>query len=727
MLHGFGAKVYLREINIDPISGEFFMAQPVTIAISTDFLSVYAKLPKNIQNRTNEFVQKFQNDPSGPGINFERIRGCQDRKLYSVRIDDTYRGIVARQDGTSTYFFLWVDHHDEAYEWAVRRRCAVNHATGAIQIFNVQYTEAAEEEKGEEYEFPLFHAISDTDLIALGVPVELLPFVRSLKTQESFARACCQIPPDAFENLAYLAGGIPLNEVLDMAASQKSDLPVTDDLTAALQNPVTQKSFVIITGEEELRQIMSAPLEKWRVFLHPDQRKIVSKNCSGPVRVLGSAGTGKTVVAMHRAKYLASQLKGEGKILFTTFTTNLVQDIQKNLQKICSYEELKAIEVVNLDRWVHMFLQENGLKEELTYETDEIWREAIERTGNELDQPVSFYEEEWIRIVMAQEAVTLEKYLAASRVGRGIRLDRKKKMMIWKVFEAYRDLLKEKSLYDIHTAMLNAAYFLEKEQGEPRYRHIIVDEGQDFSSNAFRLLRKMAGPEHENDMFIVGDSHQRIYKNRAVLSQCGINVRGRSTILKVNYRTTEETRKFAIALLAGIPFDDLDGAELTEDICRSLTSGMKPEVRNFESFEAEMNFLHQELQALQTAGTPLENICVVAKKRATMEDCRAFLQKKGIKCYKINKESDDRTISGLRTATIHRVKGLEFHYVFIIGVNKNIFPYKLPENQSDPVSIRENIAADKCLLYVALTRAQKGAYITSSGKPSEFLTGFFPD
>lgn len=441
-------------------------------------------------------------------------------------------------------------------------------------------------------------------------------------------------------------------------------------------------------------------------------------------RVLGGAGTGKTVVAMHRAKHLASKCEGQQRILMTTFTANLAADIRENLRKICTLEELRRIEVIHLDAWVNQFLRESGFSAQIGYDDviNPLWERAVLLANIDLPYETTFYEEEWNRIVIAQEALTLEKYVKATRNGRGTRLDRKKRMQVWKVFENYQNLMKENQIRDINTAMYESTKLLQSAGRKPRYASIIIDEGQDFSDNAYRLIRALAGEEHPNDIFIVGDSHQRIYRNYPTLSKCGINVRGRSSILKINYRTTEEIRKHAFALLNGISFDDLDEDLDLGDKCQSLTHGEKPIVENFENANDEFDFLLREVKKLKENGVSLTDICVVARTKKLVDDYIALFTRAGIRSYAIKRNKvDDRSFDGLRVATMHRVKGLEFKYVFIAAVNNRIIPLPFAINKTDAVSEVESITSEKCLLYVAMTRAQKGVYITSYGRPSEFL------
>ena len=693
------------------------------VAISADFLTAFAALPRQIQGKVTEFINKFRNNPQSPGINYEKISGGMDKKIWSVRIDDTYRGITVRQPETGVYLLLWVDHHDEAYDWARNKKCEINPKTGAIQVFDIVTTPVVEP---AAQDFVLFAELTDEGLIELGVPEEQISFVRSIgDTQEFYARKG-NFASDTFEALSWVVEGIPVDEVIELFKEEKEGSQPAENLADALESPLSLKSFVVVEGEEELRRIMAEPLEKWRVFLHPTQRNIVNKNYSGSARVLGGAGTGKTVVAMHRAKHLAAGLKDKERILFTTYTANLASDIKDNLRKICSLDEIRRIDVINLDAWVSQFLREHGYPAEIAYDekADNLWEEAVTGTDFSGEFPVSFYEEEYNRVVVAQEAFSLEKYVKASRTGRGTRLDRKKRMQIWKVFETYQNLMKENQVRDINTAMYECRLLIEKTSSETRYKHVIVDEGQDLSANAFRLLRSIAGEEHENDIFIVGDAHQRIYKNKAVLSKCGINIRGRSSVLRINYRTTEEIRKAAFALLNGISFDDLDDSFDTGDRCQSLTHGSVPEIIATANANEEFDAILEKVKGLIDGGVSAKNICVVARTHKLLNDYIAHFTSSGNRCYEIKgNKADDRGLDGIRVATMHRVKGLEFQYVFVVAANNRIIPLASAIDHTDSVSEQETMTAEKCLLYVALTRAQKGAYISGYGKMSEFLQG----
>lgn len=694
------------------------MSEPVKVALADSFLESFAKLPSQAQRHVTDFMVKFRSNPLSPAIHYEKIASKLDKNVWSVRIDDTYRGIVLRQDKSGIYLLIWVAHHDEAYIWASRKRCQVNPFTGAIQVYTVEEVPETVTVQG------LFQHVSDNDLLKLGVPQDQLPLIRSFTVKEDLSKHQMNMSADVYEGLSWLAEEIPLEEVLDLLHAEKA-AKAPKDLRSALDTSANQRFFRVVEGEDELKAMLDWPLEKWRVFLHPTQREIVEKNYSGSARVMGGAGTGKTVVAMHRAKRLAGNLTGRDKLLFTTFTANLADDIRDNLKKICSREELRQIEVINLDAWVANYMRNAGYESQVQYDERMLqkeWESAIEGSQSDmLGYPVRFYQEEWERVVIPQHALTLIKYMRSSRHGRGVPLDGKKRRLVWKVFESYQQSMRAKGWRDVQWAMDECRALLEK-SGRMLYPHIIVDEGQDFGPVAMKLIRCLAGTEHANDIFIVGDSHQRIYRNKTVLKQCGIKIQGRSSLLHINYRTTEETRSYAFAVLNGISFDDMDGEMLTKDECQSLTHGEKPVVKTFTNANQEIDYIETQIKELENQNVSLQNICITARTHGLLDNYIQELTARGFRCYELKKgKLDDRQQPGIRFATMHRVKGLEFRYVFVVGVNQNIVPLRQAVDVDEPVAKREAMTAERCLFYVALTRAREGAYITSYGRKSPFL------
>ena len=694
-----------------------------TVAISQDFFNSFAALPKSKQNRVMEFLSKFRSNPEANGFNYEKIQNASEPNMRSVRIDDTYRAILIREEGTNVYLLLWVDHHDEAYDWAIRKRCVLNHATGSIQIYEIQEATQEPETSTAPEEKKLFASVGDEVLKKLGVPEDLISYARTL-TDSSFDAAKDKLPRDAFEALDYVRVGIDPNEVIAELYGD-TDTEKTGDMASALQNPITKMQFYIAEGEEDLKAMMNAPLEKWRVYLHPSQRRIVQKEYKGPARILGGAGTGKTVVAMHRAKELASHCLGNEKILFTTFTENLAADILENLRKICTPDIMKHIEVVHLDQWVNRYLRAHDYPYTIVYGNpiEEMWKKAETFTGEDFDFPEDFFQEEWETVVQAQNVQTVAEYVKVSRPGRGIRLDRKTRMRVWKVFEEYRALMDAEKVCDSACAMNECAQLVTAGPEVRLYTSVIVDEGQDFGPSAYRLLRAIAGSEHTNDLFIVGDAHQRIYKNKVTLSRCGINVRGRSGKLRMNYRTTEEIRHRAMNVLSGLSFDDLDDGIDDGKGYISLSHGAEPTVTTFDTQEQETIELVKNIRDQIEAGIDPREICVVARTNALVDEYKKYITAAGIACFEVKrKQADDRSRMGVRLATMHRVKGLEFTIVFIVAANKNYVPLKSAVNRTDPTEREAAMMGERCLLYVAMTRAKKMVIISAYGAASAFLS-----
>lgn len=706
----------------------------ITVAISSEFMNAFAAIPKKMQGKVLEFITKFRNNPTASSINYEKIVQFKDPTLRSVRIDQTYRGIVKKPDTGNVYMLLWVDHHDKAYDWAKNKKCTINPETGSLQVYDVDENKiaGAKEEAGsiKKYAKSLFATIHDRHLLKLGVPEDLIPIVRNIDTEAQLDQTAAQIPDEAHEALTALAAGYTLDEVFaEFNKSPDGEEKInTDDYAAALDNPDTKRRFFVVEDDLILQEILDAPLEKWRVFLHPSQRSLVERDWNGPVRVLGGAGTGKTVVAIHRAKWLIENAFTDenDKILFTTFTRNLAADIKENLSKICPGKIMRRIEVLNLDRWVSAFLRKNEYTYDIDYgqRTSPLWEKALDFVPEELGYDENFYREEWERVIQPQAISNFNDYLKASRVGRGIRLSRKNRKDVWPVFEEYRILLNENNLREVDDAMRDACAILREKGDILPYKAVIVDEAQDMSAQAFKLIRQIIpDADQKNDLFIVGDAHQRIYRHKVVLGRCGIKIIGRGRRLKINYRTTEENRCWAVNLLKDVSFDDLDGGLDDQKGYKSLIHGVIPKVEQTTSFQNEIEFILRYLDQVEQEGGSLSEVCLVARTHDFLKQYEGAIKANGKEIYFINvSEAEDRRKQGVRLATMHRVKGLEFDRVIIAGVNEGIVPLKGEWTKtSDSVIQSESETHERALLYVAATRAKKEVVVTSFGKPSSFL------
>jgi superfamily I DNA/RNA helicase/mRNA-degrading endonuclease RelE of RelBE toxin-antitoxin system len=714
------------------------------VAISSDFLRAFAAIPRNKQKVVRRALEKFKQDPTQSGLNYEPIKDMRDDKVRTLRAGDDYRIIVVAPPEGNVYLIMWVDHHDEAMAWARNKVFEVNQYTGTFQVWEGTQSvapaapandvnargdsDAVTSSVGKR----LFSDQDDETLLVLGVPEPLLPAVRGLYTEGDLDSLARFLPREANDALYYLASGYSAEQTLtelDRRANARQQNEAsridTRDIAAALQRDETQAQFKVIEDSHELNEILNAPLAQWRIFLHPSQRRLAQLESSGPVRVLGGAGTGKTVVALHRARHLAKRLGGaDGRVLFTTFTKNLGQDISTQLDTLCGPERSR-IEVLHLHGWASQLLRSRGLKVSLASDEQRAgaWERAIsEAAPEELDDP-DFLQDEWNQVVQAQGLLQEGDYLEARRVGRGRRLSRAQRRQVWRVFASYRGQLDRSRLMEADDMVREARLLLEQ-GGPPLYGAVVADEVQDFSENDLRLLRQLA-PEGPNDLFLVGDAHQRIYGRVASLSRAGINVRGgRTRRLKLNYRTTQRIRSWAVALLSGMRVDDLDEGEDSLKGYHSLRQGSAPTFAHFATEAEEADFIVHQLRAWIDAGNEdpgfsLGSICLVARHRRQLEHrYQPMLERAGIAASIVTR--DENKGAGVRLATMHRVKGLEFPKVMVVGVHEGELP--TPRKRfSDDLSRLQHDESERRLLFVASTRARDELVITGFGEVCRFL------
>jgi len=698
------------------------MSNAPVVAIGADFLTAFAGIPRKKQGKVREFIDKFRADPTASGINYEKIRDGGEG-FFSVRIDRAYRGIVHKPNSGKTYILLWVDHHDEAYEWARRHRVSVHPETGSLQVIDSSAISAVQEATSDQYEEekpPLLRKLKDRHLTAFGIPEEIIPVLRAVTAEKELDAMARMLPEEAYDCLLMFVSGYTIQEIMAEIAPEEPETVDTEDIEKALQHSDSKRRFWVVEDELELAAMLAAPLEKWRVFLHPSQRRLVERDWNGPVRVLGGAGTGKTVAAIHRTKWLAENrfTCDSDRILFTTFTKNLAEDIRTALESITSPDVMKRIEITNLDEWVYRFLKRNdyGFAPAYGHITDPFWEKALSVAPSGFDD--AFFREEWGKVILDQGIDTLEEYLHCSRAGRGTPLSRAQRKAIWPVFREFRSILAEHSLKAPLDAMRDAASLIRHKKGLLPYKAVIVDEAQDLGPQEFSLINALVSDtEPENSIFIVGDAHQRIYGKKVVLRRVGINIMGRSRKLRINYRTTEENRNWAVALLSGVPFDDLNGGWDEQSGYKSLMHGASPEVHRFDSFQDEIAFIIGKLTPLLPEVGKLDRVCIALRTNKLVQQYAEELDKHGLKpCIIKPSEKHDPERHGVRIATMHRVKGLEFDTMIIASANEGIIPHHKAITGSDLVTEEEGLISEKALLYVAVTRARQNVLITGFGE-----------
>ena len=679
-------------------------------------------LPKKVQKKVVEFQDKFKKNPYGHAINLEPIAGFKDGNMRTARIGDDYRAIIGLLPNDD-YCLLYVDHHDEAMQWARNKRFERNKMTGTIQVVPILTTaEPASTVSATETSQPLpFAAYSDEQLLKIGVPENLLALVRGIRDLEDLDKNEDNLPADVFEHLFDLLDEKNIDQII---AEIEEGRNASDDA----QNANNKSHFIEITGENELEKYLDGDFEKWQIFLHPTQRVLVESDYKGSVKVTGGGGTGKTVAALHRLKRL-SEGAPRKSVLYTTYTKALIRNVRQKIRNLHVNEDACVID--NIDGLLSEVASKYGIKPKgwnvLDYikvdygktKNQEIWEDIVDNNLTAFD--ADFLYQEYLDVIAYNNITDLKAYLRQPRRGRSKALSVKQRMEIWKLVEMYVAEKKEQHYFDRSELFNITANYL-NDNGIHPFAHIIADEIQDFSNPELRFLRALT-PEGPNDLFMVGDPYQRIYNNRQInFSSVGINVRGkRSRRLKVNYRTTEEIKRQAVSVVKGCAYDNFDGEAEKLDGYVSLMHGPQPEYYVYPSPQEEQNAVLKFIKECHEGGISYKDIAIANPRRDGLRDFQSSLHISGMP-YKNLENSDNGDVDGIVLSTMHNMKGLEFKVVIITGINHNSFPSK-PYNWNgmDKREQTNHMMNQRSLMYVAITRAMQKVLITGVGEKSELL------
>ena len=563
------------------------------------------------------------------------------------------------------------------------------------------------------------------------------------------------------EALLNLATGATIEEIReDFGLRPSRDVaaePTDADLIAGLRTRAARSTFTWLESDEDLRRaIEGLSFAEWQLFLHPQQRALVERRANGPMRVSGGAGTGKTVIAVHRAVELAKRDKASGqepRILLTTYTRNLADDLRRQVAqlepRLPFTEKLSepGVMVSGLDRVARMILQQAGARispiaqavigqprgRVLTYPRENVWQEVLTLMGDELPEGLrsaDFLESEYELIVLPQRVTTLKQYLRVRRPGRGVALDRSKRAAVWKAMERYRDRSADLGVTSFDEQLALAAAWLDQEAalGIPRpFRHVLVDEAQDLTPAHLQLLRALVEPGPD-DLFLAEDSHQRIYGKKITLSHYGIQVRGRSRRLTRNYRTTRQNLDVAFGILDPGTYEDMEG-QAEEHHYVSPRSGPEPLLLHATDRADELSkaaelltvWLEQDRDSEDSAP---ESIAILVRDRYQRDAVVNGLAQHGIEARAVDREAAGRGRPVVMT--MHRAKGLEFRKVLLFDVSRNAIPRSLRDQQYSDADRDDALLRERSLLYVAATRARDQLAISWSGEASPLITALAP-
>lgn len=688
--------------------------------LADSFTASLTKLTNDEQKQVKLTAFDLQTDPDRPGLQMHRIDASKDPNFWSVRVNRDIR-IIVHKTGDSV-MLAYVNHHDDAYKWAERRRIETHPRTGALQIVEVR--ERIEEiglrpEPPRQVELPfqvtsqptasdlpLFARLSSEDALSIGVPADWVPDVLEA-SEDRFFTLANHLPQEAAEAL------------LDYAATGVLKKPASVD-TAPVAHPDAQRRFRILEGHEELAAALDQPFEKWAVFLHPSQRNLVERDYPGPVRVVGSAGTGKTVVALHRVARIV-QRDPSARVLLTTFSEPLAKALTGKLTVLLG-EGSALLDRVTISSFEQAALELHALM--TGRQPYLIGREKLRGLLREVAEAASqkgytpqFLLSEWEHVIDAWQIDSAEAYSTVPRMGRKNRLGAKQRDELWAIFSEVRRLVRSKALMTAADLFTSVTDHFNRRDDKP-YTHVVVDEAQDLGVAELRFLRSIV-PTRPDALFFAGDIGQRIFQQPISWKGLGVDIRGRSFTLKVNYRTSHQIRKLADGLLPD-NVRDVDGEEDDRQGTVSVFDGVDPVIIIAPTKEDEVASAAAFLINLVEAGVSSREIGIFCRSNEEMVRAAKVAEAAGLQTVSSlqSRQSTDAVLIG----TMHLAKGLEFRAVVIVACDEGVLPLSTRiADVADEFELDEVVATERQLLYVAATRARDYLFISAVAPGSEFL------
>ena len=695
--------------------------------IADTFTDSLGRLRGDEQRAVKTTAFDLQVDPNRLGMSFHRLDKAKDRSFFSVRVNDDLRLIVHRTD--KSLLLCYVAHHDPAYAWAERRVLERHPTTGAAQLVEIHetvrevevptyvastaaptkpVTKAPRPASPRATSLPLFAGLAEKDLLEYGVPERWLAEVR-MATEDTLLELVDHLPAEAAEALVEIAtGGTPRKPV---RAAPEAD---------PFAHPDAQRRFRVMTDVDELARALEYPWEKWTVFLHPAQRDLVERRYNGPARVAGSAGTGKTVVALHRAVHLA-RTNQQAVVLLTTFSEILARALSVKIRHLAGDDKgildrltVAAIDHVGLEQYEQTF----GVSRLADVQVIRVLLREASAAGEAHRFTERFLESEWHDVVDAWQLATWESYRDVARLGRKTRLGEKQRAVLWAIFERVRADLAARELVTIPGVFAYVTEHLSATDKQP-YDFTVVDEAQDISVPQLRFLAALGGGR-EDALFFAGDLGQRIFQTPFSWRSLGVDVRGRSQTLRINYRTSHQIRRQADRLL-GAEFADVDGNVEVRAGTISAFNGADPEIRVADSLEEEKSIISGWLRDRILEGLQPHEIGIFVRSDAEVSRALDAVRAADLEAQQLDGIEELR-VGAVAVGTMHLAKGLEFRAVVVAACDDEVLPQQERiESVADDADLEDVYETERQLLYVACTRARDHLLVTGVEPASEFL------
>lgn len=680
--------------------------------IADTFTTSLARLTGDEQKAVKTTAFDLQLNPANPGMSFHKLDKARDKNFWSVRVSSDIRLIVHRTP--QSLLLCYVGHHDDAYRWAECRKIEVHPQTGAAQIVEIRervqeiaVPKYVEIERPAQAAPPLFAGVADGDLQGWGVPAEWLADVRAVNSEDALLALTDHLPAEAAEALLDLATGV----------QPKPVVATKDD---PFEHPDAQRRFRSVGSTEELERALESPWDQWTIFLHPAQREWVERNFNGPARVSGSAGTGKTIVALHRAVHLA-RTNPEGRVLLTTFSEPLANALQVKLRRLIGNAPKlgERIDVFALDA-VALRLYESTVGHAHVATADEI--DALLDIGSrahpEHGFSAGFLRAEWRDVVDGWQLTSWEAYRDVQRLGRRTRLPEARRKALWAIFAGVRESLQERGWVTKAGLFGRLASEMPKRR-HPPYDFAVVDEAQDISVAQLKFLAALGG-DRQNALFFAGDQGQRIFQQPFSWKSLGVDIRGRARTLHVNYRTSHQIRAQADRLLDPT-VADVDGNEEDRKGTVSVFNGPEPEVRSFADPKDEVAAVGEWLRACSEAGMVPHEIAVFVRSPDELSRAEDAVQVSGLAAQVLDERVHVQP-GKVVVSTMHLAKGLEFRAVAVTACDDEVIPSQARiAAVSDEGDLEDVYNTERQLLYVACTRARDRLWVSGVKPVSEFL------
>lgn len=717
------------------------------------------KLDGNIKAQTMSFLMKLAQDDTLPGLHIEPINNSKDSRVRTGRVTQFYRAVLFKLQGAGEgayYLFAGVWPHDDAIAEAKKAYLEINPTNGLPEILRA--TDEVEESPGapapaattEPAVTSLLRTwgIVRADLIdRLGLQVPIVDAALAAADEDELYAVAETASTWQGVALLELAAGKSVDDVREILALDRRPVAVPtdtendEDVLEALRRPAAAMQYAFIEDDEELRRaIDNGDFVAWRTFLHPEQRKYATADYNGPFRLSGGAGTGKTVVLIHRARELARK-NPQARVFLTTYTTTLAESLRSGLKQLDPTVKLAAemgepgVFITGVDSAVNRVLKKAepldraiGIEAVLGSRSGEIgrrtnshkgWQEAIAAAGGELDEGLAspvFMQAEYAMVVLPGRITSRDDYYRARRPGRGVALDRSRRAAVWSTIESYRAWTAIDGSIDYSEAASIAAAALE--QSGPLVDHVLVDEGQDLTPGHWQFLRAVAG-EGTNDLFIAEDAHQRIYGQQVVLGRMGIKIVGRSRRLTLNYRTTAQNLGYALGILSGETYVDAEGEVESVGQYRSARRGPVPRAVATASVGDELDKAAEIVTGWLEAGHAPDSLGILVRDKQQMSRVVHGLAERGVTARQVDTKSAGTGMP--LVMTMHRAKGMEFACVVIFGASHDELPASFLVKGLEETDRADFLQRERSLLYVSATRARDELVVMWAGEPSEML------